>query len=102
MQDGAAPATMPIRLRTSIPGCSIPYVPYMVPVTWRRSQLSTLVNKVLATAQDDREAYTSVPFDFIVDGTLLRCSLEEYLAQQGHSAETTLELEYIVSTLPPW
>ena len=101
MQDGAAPATMPIRLRTSIPGCSIPYVPYMVPVTWRRSQLSTLVNKVLATAQDDREAYTSVPFDFIVDGTLLRCSLEEYLAQQGHSAETTLELEYIKSTMPP-
>lgn len=93
-------ATMPIRLRTSLPGCSIPYVPYMVPVTWRRSQLSTLVNKVLATAATG-EAPAPVPFDFIVNGELLRTSLEEYLAQHASSAETTLELEYIRSTLPP-
>lgn len=99
-----APATVPIRLRTSLPGCSIPYVPYMVPVTWRRSQLSTLVNKVLATAQGaghEEASYKAVPFDFIVDGSLLRCSLDEYLEQRGQSAETTLELEYIRSTLPP-
>ena len=101
----SAPATMPIRLRTSLPGCSIPYVPYMVPVTWRRSQLSTLVNKVLAAAQGSETEgdakYKSVPFDFIVNGELLRCSLEEYLAQHGESAESALELEYIRSTLPP-
>lgn len=97
----AGVATMPIRLRTSLPGCSIPYVPYMVPVTWRRSQLSTLVNKVLATAHAGDDTYKAVPFDFIVNGTLLRTSLEEYLAQHGDSAETTLELEYIKSTLPP-
>lgn len=98
-----AVATMPIRLRTSLPGCSIPYVPYMVPVTWRRSQLSTLVNKVLAAAQagEGDAEHKTVPFDFIVNGELLRCSLEEYLAQHGESAETTLELEYIRSTLPP-
>ena len=108
MQDGdaalgapaAGPATVPIRLRTSLPGCSIPYVPYMVPVTWRRSQLSTLVNKVLATAATG-EAPAPVPFDFIVNGELLRTSLEEYLAANAGSAETTLELEYIRSTLPP-
>lgn len=96
---GQAP-TMPIRLRTSLPGCSIPYVPYMVPVTWRRSQLSTLVNKVLATAQGD-DQHKPIPFDFIVDGTLLRTSLDEFLAQREQTAETTLELEYIRSTLPP-
>ncbi|WFD27038.1 ribosome biogenesis protein ytm1 [Malassezia nana] len=94
------PATMPIRLRTSLPGCSIPYVPYMVPVTWRRSQLSTLVNKVLATATG-ADASAAVPFDFIVKDELLRTSLEEYLMQHGGSTETTLELEYIRSTLPP-
>lgn len=101
MQDetgGDAAATMPIRLRTSLPGCSIPYVPYMVPVNWRRSQLSTLVNKVLQTADNER---ATVPFDFIVDGELLRTSLDEYLAQHGRSSEETLELEYIRSTLPP-
>ncbi|WFD22897.1 ribosome biogenesis protein ytm1 [Malassezia equina] len=96
----AGPATMPIRLRTDLPGCSIPYVPYMVPVTWRRSQLSTLVNKVLATAATG-EAPAPVPFDFIVNGELLRTSLEECLAQHASSTETTLELEYIRSTLPP-
>ncbi|WFD40028.1 ribosome biogenesis protein ytm1 [Malassezia japonica] len=95
---GDAAATLPIRLRTSLPGCSIPYVPYMVPVNWRRSQLSTLVNKVLQTADAER---ATVPFDFIVDGELLRCSLEEYLAQNARSTEEALELEYIRSTLPP-
>ncbi|WFD01763.1 ribosome biogenesis protein ytm1 [Malassezia obtusa] len=101
MQDataGDAAATVPIRLRTSLPGCSIPYVPYMVPVNWRRSQLSTLVNKVLQTADPQRE---TVPFDFIVDGELLRTSLDEYLAQHARSTEEGLELEYIRSTLPP-
>ena len=99
--DAGAPApraeTLPIRLRTSLPGCSIPYVPYMVPVAWRRSQLSTLVNKVLSTAGEHR----TVPFDFIVDGELLRTSLGEYLARKGLSPESTLELEYVRSTLPP-
>ena len=99
--DAGAPApraeTLPIRLRTSLPGCSIPYVPYMVPVAWRRSQLSTLVNKVLSTAGEHR----TVPFDFIVDGELLRTSLGEYFARKGLSPESTLELEYVRSTLPP-
>ena len=95
---GDAAATVPIRLRTSIPGCSIPYVPYMVPVNWRRSQLSTLVNKVLQTADQQRE---TVPFDFIVDGELLRTSLDEYLAQHARSTEEGIELEYIRTTLPP-
>lgn len=95
---GDAAATMPIRLRTSLPGCSIPYVPYMVPVNWRRAQLSTLVNKVLQAADAERD---TVPFDFIVDGELLRMSLDEYLAQHAKSTEEALELEYIRSTLPP-
>lgn len=92
--------TVPVRLRTSLRGCSIPYVPYMVPLSWQRSQLSTLVNKVLATANDDAE-HRAVPFDFIANGELLRTSLGEYIARSGTSAETTLELEYVRSTLPP-
>lgn len=91
-------STVPIRLRTSLPGCSIPYVPYMVPVSWRRAQLSTLVNKVLATAAGE---HRPVPFDFIADGELLRSTLDEYITQKGLSPETTIELEYICSTLPP-
>ncbi|WFD33785.1 ribosome biogenesis protein ytm1 [Malassezia cuniculi] len=98
MQDSTDASAVPIRLRTSLPGCSIPYVPYMVPVAWRRAQLSTLVNKVLAAAAGEHKP---LPFDFIADGELLRTSLDEYIAHKGLSHETTIELEYIRSTLPP-
>ncbi|PKI84979.1 ribosome biogenesis protein ytm1 [Malassezia vespertilionis] len=100
MADQGEAAMMPIRLRTSISGASIPYVPYMVPTHWRRAQLSTLVNKVLASAEGDA-GWQSVPFDFIADGDLLRMSLDEYLTHTGKSSETALELEYVRSTLPP-
>ena len=98
MQDSTDASAVPIRLRTSLPGCSIPYVPYMVPIEWRRAQLSTLVNKVLAAAAG---GHKPLPFDFIADGELLRTSLDEYIARKGLSPETTIELEYIRSTLPP-
>ncbi|WFD30056.1 ribosome biogenesis protein ytm1 [Malassezia sp. CBS 17886] len=98
--DARAAATVPIRLRTSLAQSSVPYVPYMVPVTWRRAQLSTLVNKLLAVA-DGAADRKPVPFDFIVNGELLRCGLDEFLAQHDLSREVALELEYIRSTLPP-
>ena len=94
--------TVPILLRTSLPGASIPLTPYLVPVTWRRTHLSTLVNRVLKLDSGDSSA--TIPFDFIVvdNNELLRnVSLGEYLQQSGKDTETTLEIEYIRSTLPP-
>lgn len=89
---------LPIVLRTTQPTLSIPAVPYLVPTNWRRSQLSTLVNRLLHQGQDDA---ATIPFDFIVDGQLLRTSLGEWLLQKGLTEENTVDVYYVRSTLPP-
>ncbi|CAD6890144.1 unnamed protein product [Tilletia controversa] len=92
--DGATTASVPVLLRTTHASLAIPLAPYMVPVSWRRSHLSTLVNRILSPT-------TPTPLDFIVDGQLLRTSLAEYLESAGKDAESTLDLLYVPSTLPP-
>lgn len=42
-----------------------------------------------------------VPLDFLANGTYLRSSIEEYLASEGLSSETTLTLQYVRSLIPP-
>lgn len=42
-----------------------------------------------------------VPLDFLANGTFLRTSLDEYLATNGLSSESTLTLQYVRSLLPP-
>lgn len=94
---------VPIKLRTSQATLAIPDVPYLVPTTWRRTQLSTLVNRLLQQGGDEDASASakSIPFDFIVDGQLLRTSLTQYLESKGLTEESTLDIEYVRSTLPP-
>jgi ribosome biogenesis protein YTM1 len=42
-----------------------------------------------------------VPFEFLINGTFLRTSIDEYLTDNGISAETTLEIEYVRALIPP-
>ena len=42
-----------------------------------------------------------VPLDFLANGKFLRTSIEEYLASEGLSSETTLTLQYVRSLIPP-
>src|SRR3569833_3574764 len=42
-----------------------------------------------------------VPFDFLINGSFLTSSLEDYIKKQGLSLETTLELQYVKSLIPP-
>ncbi|KAI0055481.1 WD40 repeat-like protein [Artomyces pyxidatus] len=72
----------------------LPTQKFMIPATWKRYQLSQLVNKALALAR-------VVPFDFLVRGELLRASLGEWAAERGVGEEETLEIEYIESVMPP-
>ncbi|KAI0045938.1 ribosome biogenesis protein YTM1 [Auriscalpium vulgare] len=72
----------------------LPSQKFMVPATWKRYQLSQLVNKALDLTK-------VVPFDFLVCGDLLRASLGEWAAEKGVGEEETLEIEYIESVLPP-
>lgn len=42
-----------------------------------------------------------IPFDFLINGTFLRTTIEEYLTSNGLSAENTLNLQYVRSLIPP-
>lgn len=67
---------VPIRLTTRSVNHAIPATTYSVPLDWKRLHLSELLNKVLHL--DER-----VPFDFLVDGQLLRSSLAQTLESKG-------------------
>ena len=61
---------------------------------FRRYQLSTLVNTLLDTDK-------AIPLEFLINGQFLRTSLDEFLTQNGISAETTLNVEYVKALVPP-
>ncbi|KAL8943630.1 MAG: hypothetical protein Q9216_000918 [Gyalolechia sp. 2 TL-2023] len=67
--------------------------PILVNTNFRRYALSSLVNTIL---QNEKP----VPFDFLINGTFLRSSLDDYLTQHGISSETTLYLEYVKAAVP--
>ncbi|MCJ1276773.1 ribosome biogenesis protein ytm1 [Puttea exsequens] len=92
----SSPSSVKIQLSTRHPDVSLPENPgpILVNTSFRRYALSTLVNKLL---QSDKP----IPFEFLVNGTFLRTSLDEYLTANGISAETTLSLEYVRAIIPP-
>lgn len=92
-----ASSTTQVRLRLSTREQDLQLenpAPILVPTSFRRYALSTLVNGLLS---NDRP----VPLEFIVNGSYLRTTLEEYLNSQGISSETTLSVEYVRARLPP-
>ncbi|RDW57939.1 WD repeat WDR12/YTM1 family ribosome biogenesis protein [Aspergillus mulundensis] len=68
--------------------------PILVPTGLKRYALSTLVNNLLSNDKP-------VPFEFLINGSFLRSSIDEYLTANGISAETTLEIEYVRALIPP-
>lgn len=68
--------------------------PLFVPVSLKRYGLSEVVNHLLDRPEP-------VPFDFLIDGVLLRSSLEDYLTKHALSSEAMLLIEYTRAVLPP-
>ncbi|CAK3851916.1 Ribosome biogenesis ytm1 [Lecanosticta acicola] len=68
--------------------------PILVSTELKRYQLSTLVNTLLETEKP-------IPLEFLINGQFLRTSLDEFLTQNGISAETTLSVEYVKALVPP-
>ncbi|EHY52460.1 Ribosome biogenesis protein ytm1 [Exophiala dermatitidis] len=68
--------------------------PILIPTSFRRYALSTLVNSLLKTEK-------SIPLEFIINGKYLRTTLDEYLSENGLSTETTLTVEYVRARIPP-
>lgn len=68
--------------------------PILVPTSFRRYQLSTLVNGLL-------EREKAIPLEFLVNGSYLRTTVEDYITENGISAETVLTVEYVRARIPP-
>lgn len=68
--------------------------PIYIPVTLKRFGLSEIVNHLLETE-------TPVPFEFLIDGTIIKSDIQEYLVNNGLSTEAFLTLEYTRAVLPP-
>ncbi|PSK55218.1 hypothetical protein B9Z65_2607 [Elsinoe australis] len=85
-----------IQLSTQSPDIELPEStgPILVSTELRRIQLSTLVNRLLSTTKP-------VPFEFLINGTFLRTSIDDFLTENGISAETTLQVEYVRAQIPP-
>ncbi|KAL9014539.1 MAG: hypothetical protein Q9173_000816 [Seirophora scorigena] len=96
MAEGFRHLLVRIHLTTSQPDVVLPEKtgPILVNTNFRRYALSSLVNTIL-------ENEKPVPFDFLINGTFLRSSLDDYLTQHGLSSETTLHLEYVKAAIPP-
>ena len=54
----------------------LPSQKFMIPASWKRYQLSQLVNKALSLAKP-------IPFDFLVRGEILRTTLGEWCSEKG-------------------
>ncbi|KAF9234666.1 ribosome biogenesis protein YTM1 [Melanogaster broomeanus] len=86
-------ASHPVIFTTKTP-YPLPSQKFMIPLDWKRYQLSQLINKALSLVKP-------IPFDFLVHGEILRSSLGEWRAEKGIGEEDTLEIEYFESVLPP-
>jgi ribosome biogenesis protein YTM1 len=62
----------------------------------RRYGLSQILN-----SESMLDTSAPIPFDFLINGTFLRTTLDEYLTSQGLSSESTVELQYVRSLIPP-
>ncbi|KAK7282730.1 hypothetical protein RIF29_11736 [Crotalaria pallida] len=69
----------------------VPPTAIAIPADLTRFGLSSVVNGLLQAADADHEPE---PFDFLIDGELVRMSLEQFLLAKGISAERILEIEY--------
>ncbi|KAG0584770.1 hypothetical protein KC19_3G232900 [Ceratodon purpureus] len=67
---------------------------FAIPAKLGRYGLSEVVNTLLGLERPQ-------PFDFLIDGELLRTSIEQFLLTKGITAETTVTVEYIPVVLPP-
>ncbi|RWV97576.1 hypothetical protein GW17_00039624 [Ensete ventricosum] len=88
-----------VRFTTKLgPPLRVPSAPLAVPSNLTRMGLSEIVNLLLENGTCAEHA--TQPFDFLIDGELIRLPLEEFLLAKGISAEKVLEIEYIKAVAP--
>ncbi|CAZ85695.1 unnamed protein product [Tuber melanosporum] len=83
-----------VKFTTRHPEIAVPTAPILVPANLKRYGLSQIINHLLDTS-------TATPFEFLINGSFLRTSIEKYLSDNGLSSESVLTLEYVRAILPP-
>ncbi|OLL22640.1 Ribosome biogenesis protein ytm1 [Neolecta irregularis DAH-3] len=87
-------AQVQVKFTTRHADLKVDQVPILVPLELKRYGLSEVVNHLLASE-------TPIPFEFLIDGELLKMSLANYLTAKGLSTESVISLEYVKSIIPP-
>ncbi|KAI1415239.1 ribosome biogenesis protein YTM1 [Hypoxylon sp. FL1857] len=98
-QPGAAePQQIRVNFTTTSPDLQLPEgrTQLLVPADIKRYGLSRVLN-----SESMLNTSSPIPFDFLINGSFLRTSLEDYLKANGLSAETTITLQYVRSLIPP-
>ncbi|KAK6071799.1 ribosome biogenesis protein ytm-1 [Seiridium cupressi] len=87
-----------VNFTTTLPDLQLPEgkSQLLVPGDIKRYGLSRVLN-----SESMLNTESPVPLDFLVNGTYLRTSLEDYLKDNGLSFETTVTLQYVKSLIPP-
>ncbi|KAL4242423.1 Ribosome biogenesis protein YTM1 [Abortiporus biennis] len=100
MSSSTTERTHPVLFTTQTTS-QLPSSKFMIPVSWKRYQLSQLINKALGLGGEVGAGY--VPFDFLIRGEILRSgvSLDEWCKEKAVPEEETLEIEYFESVMPP-
>ncbi|KAH9740334.1 Ribosome biogenesis protein WDR12-like [Citrus sinensis] len=87
-----------VRFKTKLkPPQKVPSNSIAIPSNLTRFGLSSVVNNLLQAVNPE---WKSEPFDFLINGELVRMSLEQFLLAKGISAEKVLEIEYIKAVAP--
>ncbi|CAJ2508188.1 Uu.00g093740.m01.CDS01 [Anthostomella pinea] len=87
-----------VNFTTSSPDIQLPEgkSQLLVPSDIKRYGLSRVLN-----SESMLDTPSPIPFDFLINGTFLRTTLDEYLKANGLSFETTVTLQYVRSLIPP-
>ncbi|KAI8339292.1 WD40-repeat-containing domain protein [Blakeslea trispora] len=83
-----------VRFVTQQPEYAVNDAPMLLPSNIQKEGLSEIVNSLL-------DLEKPIPFDFLVEGQLLRTSVVEYLNAARLSTENVITIEYVESMLPP-
>ncbi|KAI2781546.1 WD40 repeat-like protein [Daldinia loculata] len=98
-QPGAAEAQqIRVNFTTTSPDLQLPEgrTQLLVPADIKRYGLSRVLN-----SESMLDTPSPIPFDFLINGSFLRTSLEDYLKANGLSAESTVTVQYVRSLIPP-